>query len=417
MQIKMSQEIMTRKDKQQKTAVRGILACLMLGTCVFGLIGCGDSPKDEGTDKAAKETDKPLVLASDGAQPKAVLSGGTLIPEGIEFDFGSTEVGQEFTHVFHIKNEGDGQLAMKKGAASCQTCTSFEVDKLNLNPGETAAVTVKWKIGAENPQFRQFAPIETNMTKSEDGLHELSTLKFYVKGQVVQRIVISPKDKWDFGNVPESGQLLEFTGTISSAVLNQFEIVSLKPQSPKLVVKATPFSPEQLKEMKVKSGYNLKATLEGDIPIGEFTDKIALALRTPNDVTLNVDVVAKRTGPIEIFGQNWDAKRMMARLGAFDASKDFSQRLNLYTRGFAEELQIKKQTSRDPRYSIEIVPDNKFKGVTKDHRRYDLFIKYKGSKKDAAYSLAQPLELELETNLPKVETIKLTIISQGTLRD
>jgi hypothetical protein len=401
---------MIRKDKRYETVARGVLACVLLGWCGFGLVGCSkNSPTDDPRDAV-----KPLMLSAAQPRPKFELTGGTPLEDGAEFEFGSTEIGQEFTHEFTIKNVGDADLDLTKGQPSCGTCTSFEVDKLNVKPGETAKVTVKWKIQAENPVFRQHVPIKTNLDETIDG-PRTSEIKLYVKGKVVQRIVLRPLDKWDMG-VTEEGKPLEFSATIASSVVDHFDVVSLTSENPNLTVTATPFSASQLKEQQVKSGYDLKAVLKGEIPVGEFKDKIKIALRTPNEVSLNVEVTAKRNGPVEIIGTNWDAKRMMVRLGSFDASKDYIQRLNLYTHGIPE-LQVKKVTSIDPRFTIEVVPDVKFKGASTDHRRYDLFVKYKGSSKEAVYPLQQPLELDVQSNVPSVETIKIKVLSQGTLRD
>jgi len=409
------------KNQPRGIAFREILACSVAGFLLFGILGCEgpDKPADTAT---ANSGEKPLMLSSEGAKPKVTITGGKIVEGGAEYDFGSTEVGQEFEHVFHVKNDGDGVLEMTKGSPSCTTCTSFEVDKLKLDPGETATVTVKWKIRTESSEFRQHVPLNTAPPGAPGAVGpDEGVIKLYVTGKVVRRIIISPSERWDFGTL-EEGHPLEFTGTVASALLDQFEVTSVKADSPKLSVKSIPLTAERLAELKVKSGFEIQCVLAPNIDVGEFQDKISLDLLNPEKLTLTVDVLAKRSGPMEIFGPNWDAKRMMVRLGSFNAAKDYSQRLNLYTRGFEDELIFESFHSDDPRFSVELVPDQKFKGADKNHRRYDLFIKYKGSNRDAAYSLQKPLELTIQTNQPKIEaislkTINIKIISQGTLRD
>jgi hypothetical protein len=436
----MSQEIMTRQDKRRNTATHQSRIWLLAGCCFLGLIGCTDKAKNPDQQSAATDKgEKPLMLTGSEAQPKIEVSGGERIADGFEYDFGSTEVGQEFNHEFQIKNVGDGLLELTKGTASCMTCTSAVIDNDKLKPGETATFKMKWVIKSENPQFRQYVPVTANFPVLEpmpgavgadaqpmgpqpgppalgDPTKPRAEIRFFVKGQVVQKVMLRPTDKWDMGNVNES-EPLKFSGTIYSSLLDKFEIASIKTGNPKLVVTPTPFSPEKLAELKAKVGYDLNAVLANDIPIGEFTDKVSIEIRSPNLLTLSVDIVAKRSGPIEILGNNWDSKRMLARLGSFDATKDFKQKLSLYTRGFADELKIKKITTPDPRFTAEIVPDTKFNGATKEHRRYELFIKYKGSDKEADYPLQTPLDFNIETTVPKVDVIKLKILSQGTLRD
>lgn len=436
----MSWEIMTRQDKRRNIATHQSRMWLLAGCCFLGLIGCADSAKKADDPKAAAEKgEKPLILTESEARPKIEVTGGQRVTDGYEYDFGSTEVGQEFTHEFTIKNVGDALLELTPGKPSCGTCTSFVVDNEKLKPGETATIKVKWVIKSENPHFRQYVPLTANFPvlepmpgakvgeTSQDGPQSgppplgdpsapRSEIRCFVKGQVVQKVMLRPTEKWDMGSVNES-EPRTFSGTIYSSLLDTFEIVSIKTGNPKLVVTSTPFSSEKLAELKAKVGYDLHAVLANDIAVGEFSDKVSIEIRSPNLVTLNVDVVAKRTGPIEILGSNWDSKRMLARLGAFDATKDFSQKLNLYTRGFAEDLKIKKVVTADPRFTAEIVPDTKFKGASPEHRRYELFIKYKASDKEAIYPLQNPLDISIETTVPKVDVIKLKVLGQGTLRD
>src|SRR6185369_10235732 len=56
--------------------------------------------------------------------PKAVM-------DETEFEFGRMEVGEERSHVFMIRNEGDAPLIIKQGPTTCQ-CTVGSVETDNL---------------------------------------------------------------------------------------------------------------------------------------------------------------------------------------------------------------------------------------------------------------------------------------------
>lgn len=405
-----------------QTRFSGLMLGISLSLIACGMLtlsGCSDSKDStaEATAPAANTSETPLALSGEGAKPKVTIIGGTKTDDGAEFDFGSTEVGQEFEHVFKIKNDGDGRLEMTKGSPSCTTCTSFEVDNLNLDPGQTATVTVKWKIKSENPEFRQYVPLNT-APPSAPGPSPAndSTIKLYVKGQVVRRIIISPAQKFDMGTMDE-GKPLTFVGSVSSAILEDFKVSAVRSDNPKLEVSYTPLSEEKLKELKAKFGFEIKCVLAPDIPVGEFNGKVDLDVLSPEPLTLSVDVGARRSGPIEIIGPNWDPKKMQVRLGSFNAKKDLSQRLSLYTRGFQSPLTFEKIETADPRFTAEIVADERFKGSDETHRRYNLFIKYLKSDREAAYPSPKPLALRIQTNQPSIDAINLTIVGHGTIRD
>ncbi len=380
-------------------------SCLTLGVLASCGLGCNSSTSQSTATKPESSAAKTAEGAA--ADPAAKTAGKAKVEVlgGDTYDFGSTEVGQQFDHVFEIKNVGTADLTLEKLPPSCSTCTSFEIDKLRLKPNEIAKATVKWHIKAETPEFRQYAPFKTNDPDQPE-------VKMYVKGKVVKRIVLEPIGQWNIGEVTE-GQSKEYTGTVTSATVEKFAVESVTNANPKLKVTVTPMSAEKLAEMKVKSGYDLKAVLESDIPVGEFRDPITVNLLAPEPIKLVVDAVAKRSGPLQIFGPGWHEERMQLALSAFDPKEPLSTRLFLYTRGVSDELKIVKVTCPDDRFSFELKPDTKFKAQAGDHRRYELFVKVAPSKREAVYTALKPLKIEIETNQEKVQVIKLKITCQA----
>lgn len=63
------------------------------------------------------------------------------------FDFGETEYGRVLRHTFKIKNTGSKILEIKKLATSC-ACTTAEIAKEKINPGEEVELLVTYDTGA-----------------------------------------------------------------------------------------------------------------------------------------------------------------------------------------------------------------------------------------------------------------------------
>jgi hypothetical protein len=105
---------------------------MALGLFVAGICGCGEGPSDVSVaekikaakDSAAltakgdqnKEENYPVPSAT-GPWPKAVVMGPV-------FMFGTMRVGDDKSHDFVIKNEGDADLILKTGKTTCK-CTRF----------------------------------------------------------------------------------------------------------------------------------------------------------------------------------------------------------------------------------------------------------------------------------------------------
>ncbi len=357
------------------------IAGLLAGITVCCGLGCGSS-----------SSTVPSVSAPPSATgPKLVVVGGDT------FNFGTTEIGQEFEHVFEIKNEGDADAEVTAGPPSCTTCTSFKLNKDVVKPHETLQATVRWHIKNENPEFRQYAPVE---------IKNGTPLKLHVVGKVAKRIVVSPSGIWNIGNVID-GHPKQFQATITSQVLDHFDIASVTSSQPTLQVTASPLSAEQLEKLKVKSGYDLNAVLSDTIGIGQFKDRVTINVLDPKPIPIIVDVNARRAGPVQIFGSNWNEEKMLLNAGSFDPKQEFITRLNLFTPGMEGELKIEQVTCVDPRFSVELKVDERFRAQSNGRLKYDLIIKVAPSHREVVYTLNQPLAISIETNQPKAKRIDM----------
>ena len=362
--------------------------------CSVFLAGCGSG---------AGKTDATSTVETTSATPE---KKGKLHVAESNFNFGTMEVGEQFEHIFELKNIGEGPLKLSKGPPSCVTCTSFEIDKLELAPGETAKATVKWQVKNSNPEFRQYAPIMVDNQPD-------AQVKLYVIGKISNRIILNPADKWSLGDVPE-GSPVVFPATVTSTFADAFEIAEIISSSKFLTVTPTPMSAVDLETKKVKSGYHLKAVLSADVPVGDFREKVLIKLKTPKEIELKVDVTARRSGPMDIFGPGWNQETMTLDVRSFDAKKGLKTRLNLFTKNVEGELKFTKitLTPASSNLQVNLTPDANFKGAGRN-RKYSLEFEFPAGSKQAVYPLQTPLVVEAETNQPKIGTIRFKIVGQG----
>lgn len=342
------------------------------------------------------------------ATPTPNLKDIKLVSEGGDtFNFGTIEMGEEFEHVFTLRNNGKEAIDIIAGPPSCTTCTSFKLDKKVLQPNETAKATVKWQVLIAKPQFRQNAPIMANVHDSTD--IPKPVLKLFVEGHIAQRIVVTPGvEMWAVGNTKE-GEPTEFNANVVSPIVDSFQIESITTSNPAMTVTASPMTPAKLEEFHSKSGYALKLLIAPDIPVGEFKERVIMKLLTPKPATITANVAARRTGPVEIFGENWDAKKSLLTMGSFDPKQGASARLNLFTRGVKNDMVVEKFTCPNDRFTVELKRDTKLNAGTGERQKYDLLIKVAASDRSLVYTLQDPLVIELQTNQPLVGTIKIQL--------
>ncbi|TAN32523.1 DUF1573 domain-containing protein [Patescibacteria group bacterium] len=94
-------------------------AVLLIGLSIFGYL---------------KAVPKP---ASDNApRPRAKI-------ENPAFDFGEIVFGVMATHTFKLFNNGNAPLEIKRVATSC-SCTTAEVSKKMIEPGQSAEISVRY---------------------------------------------------------------------------------------------------------------------------------------------------------------------------------------------------------------------------------------------------------------------------------
>lgn len=378
---------------------RGLISSLLAALIVSCGLGCesGSSPPTAASTTTTAPAAPPKVAAG---EPKLEAVGGE------SFNFGAKLVGDEISHVFEVKNVGTTDVTVKTGKPSCTSCTKFEIDKTVLKPNESLKATVHWKLKQETPMYHQFAPLEL------PGYPPSKALKLYALGRVIKKVMVSPAERWIIGEVKED-EPARYQAVLSSEFLDHFEIKEITCPNPALKITPTPLPEDKLKELKLKSGYYLNAELTSEIKVGDFENRIKIEVLTPEPQTLRVTVVARRNGPVQIFGANWVEELSMINLGAFDPKAEFVGRLNMFVQGIEGDLKIESVDCADSRFSFELKRDLKFVTQPKGRQKYELFVKVAPGKREVVYSTQSPLLVELNTNQPHVGQIKFKVKSSA----
>jgi hypothetical protein len=129
-------------------------------------------------------SDVPL-LPEDQPQPKVAV-------DNEQHDFGRLERGRKGEHTFVFRNEGPGVLFLKAGDPPCK-CTTPEVQKNILQPGESTEVRVGWTTDQEPGPFRKTIPIHTSDRKR-------LLVQLEIQGNIVQSYDVLPPT-FEFGSV------------------------------------------------------------------------------------------------------------------------------------------------------------------------------------------------------------------------
>src|SRR5579872_1375994 len=187
-----------------------ILAMIVSVFVVFKLLGQGRPHVEPNIIRAERKTSPSLTISPTGPYPKAVVNA--------DFDFGRMEVGEERSHVYTIRNEGEAPLLIENGGTTCQ-CTVSDMkqgETREVLPGNSVDIKLTWKPTAQAQKFSKGADFHTN-----DPDHKSIPLR--ILGMVAPRLALYPEKDWVIANITDD-KPVEFSGTIMSPVVDQFQI-------------------------------------------------------------------------------------------------------------------------------------------------------------------------------------------------
>ena len=129
---------------------------------------------------------------STGPQPKLVfVSGGDTT-----YKFGVLPQRAEGSHVWKVKNEGEGDLVLKQESSTC-SCTIAKFkdgEKAVLKPGEDAEINLQFETRENNGAYSKGATIATNDPATP-------TFSLQAVGQVFPAVMTMPQDYVNFSTI------------------------------------------------------------------------------------------------------------------------------------------------------------------------------------------------------------------------
>lgn len=374
-----------------------IIALAALGLVVW--VGQYHATTTFTTPKPKSPADEAMPLPkSEGPTGKAEI-------EGAEYEFGAKKVGDSDEHTFTIKNSGQGTLQLKLGKPTCQ-CTVGEITRDNgevvasgeavdLAPGGSVNILVKWNMKAEIEKFRQSVPVYTTDP-------DLRQIDLTISGSVENPIKITPVGYWDVGEILRTEPTIA-SGFVYSTVLDSFTLTEVPRDRGQVKVTIEPAEKEALESKEAKSGFKVSMEFGPNVPIGLFTESVKLkvgidkpaekpaeTISTPaanqadsakpdsesatdsaGEIIKEVTVSGRRSGPIEIRGSvgaglNTTSNRLI--FSDFRASEGKKATITVFAKGMEEELVIKSLDPSDTPFKARILGPGKAFGNSKSYQ-------------------------------------------------
>jgi hypothetical protein len=333
-------------------------------------------------------------ISPEGPYPKAVAAETS-------YNFGSMARDEERKHSFTIKNEGEAKLLLAKGGTTCK-CTIAELPKRELAPGESVDVVIAWTPRDLEKNFRKEARIRTNDPNSTE-------IRLLVSGQVVQEFNVSPSNEWTFGNVGE-GATAEVVSTITTALVDKFQVREIESTHPLLSSAAAPLSEEKLKLLGAKAGYEFKSKLAPGISVGPFTQRLKIKTDLPGDKVIDIPVTAFRAGPLRFLparGGVWSSEELKLNLGRFAAADGKTVTVPLFVQGLKEDFKI-TQVTADPTFLEVTMTGDETEDLSR--RAYQLKFRFPPKSPPTTRPLTSPGRVVLKTNHPDAAEIVIDVI-------
>lgn len=354
-----------------------------------------------------KEDDQKAVVEqaqSEGSHPEPSKTGPWPVAKTGEltYHFGRMEVGAEDgRHSFTIRNEGEAELQLQTGKATCQ-CTSFSLTKNKLAPGEETQLVVVWQLKTKNEMFRHGGPVYTNDPENP-------TLDFSVEGIVDAPFEILPDSEWNIGNVfPDKPARMQ--ATVASKVHPQFHIEMLEASSEFVKFEIVPLTEIVKVRDSWSSGYTVNVEVSNEIPPGPFECTVKLKFDLKEHVS-EITLRGRKQGNIRFLptpGTTFDPTTMVLKMGTFQAQTGNSKKIMLVVNqeGMTEPLKITSQKVVPAFLNVSLEPAGEAVG---NSRRYFLTVEYPPGRPRASFGPKSPARVTLETNHPKGEGIGFEI--------
>lgn len=378
-----------------------VVAVVLGGALLTGVLWLGQSGNSalpviggETTANAADDPNEPLPISETGPHPKAAVNES-------EYEFGIMAVGEERKHKFVVRNEGKAPLKLKKGVSTCK-CTLSEVAKGDIPPGESAEIEIAWTPKGSESEFRQVAYVWTN-----DPDHK--QLELVVRGRVAPSFMVTPS-QWELGTVSE-GTPTSVSGTIHSAIYEQFEITSVETSNPLVKAEVAPLSDEELQELEgsPKSGYRIQAVVRPEMPVGGFRETVTLHVEAEGSKTFPIELRGTRSGPLQFVkmpGYEWYPDSLAMSFGRFKAAEGRGGKVLLIVHGMEGRAFEFTDVQVDPEFlNVKLEPN--VPGDTGERQAYTVSVEIPPGSPALSRVRKDSGKIRVRTNHPEAPELKM----------
>ncbi len=290
----------------------------------------------------------------DGGLPFAIAKkpvgppGKVTLSESPTHDFGVMSQKQKGTHTWAFKNDGEGPLELRKGAATCScTIANFTEDKpsFTLAPGKETKITLTWETREFDGKFEKAAAI--NILGDPDR----EMVNFVVKGVVKPAVAIMPKDRVQSLGAFANNESVKTKFFLASADHPEFRILGTRSSSPdEFKVTVVPLTDEDRKSADwttLPGGYVVNVEAVPSKNLGGFTDEVVVQTDHPLEKEIRLTVGGKRTGPIDVVPET-------VRLANVNPEDGASRTVMILVRN-APDTKIEVRSAPD-NVKVEVVP-------------------------------------------------------------
>ena len=295
-----------------------ILACVVVVLTMAGTFAVWYEPD--------REVPPPVSFPEyEGARPKVKLAGQPV------YDFGTMPKKSDGSHSWEIQNVGEGELHLWLDQTSCsctvaklrteKTADGGEKKMVRVPPGGSTSIEVTW----ETKNWSKFAQTATLGTNDPEN----SEINLSIRGRVFFPVEIEPSDTVAFPRTSnEETQRASLTMVSPDrAGLKVTQVTSSKPDL--IVAEVKPWTPEEIKAHRVRSGFHVVVEVKPGMPLGAFREQLVFRTDHPRQRELKVTVAGTVTGPISVVPQK-------LRMLSVPSAKGASGELTLIVRGGKE---------------------------------------------------------------------------------
>ena len=334
------------------------------------------------------EMNNPFDLIAPGPKPKVV------VPE-TQFAFGLMALGDEQSHDYVFTNEGKGPLRLAKGLVQCK-CTIPEVTDKEIQPGESVNIKLTWKPVESTQDFRKEAIIWTNDP-------ETPKIILSIGGKVFDDPGFYP-GQFALGDIPWNKEN-ESEVILASVTSADLRIDELEVSHPEWMI--ANWEKADISELMEKgannpnplSGFKIKLKISPSATVGPFAGWIKVKVNR-NNGEKKIDVVGTRTGPISIFGTDFQSALSLLDLNRIKSEEGREMRLNVFLEPFGQDFQILEVESTSKHLTASL---SKQPAPSPKKDRYFLNIKVDpGMTPGTIYTIENPDKLRIKTNHPLV---------------